>query len=313
MKNSVDSLNDDEILAEIYRIVASVGDGHTKVISGFTEAYAINFYCFKDGIYAINTIDKYKEALYCKLIKINGQDIKSIEEKISPLIAQENQATIKKLLPGNITVPKILHGVKVIDDVDKEVDFTFEDKEGKTFDLNIEPVDIRGYKDLNWEVNNEYDESYPLYMQKQDLNYWYQYLEKDKVLYLKYNMCLEDEKTGNLDDFNNEVLNFIDNNEVDKFVIDIRDNSGGGEGKINDIIEGIKNSKLNNKKNFYVIVGRRTFSAAILDAVKWRKETNATFIGEKTSGKPNHYGLWGKFKLPNSNLTIQYSSENNST
>ena len=56
----------------------------------------MQFYYFKDGVYVINTIDEYKEALYSKLIKINGQDIKSIEDKISPLIAKENEANNKK-------------------------------------------------------------------------------------------------------------------------------------------------------------------------------------------------------------------------
>jgi C-terminal processing protease CtpA/Prc len=145
-------------------------------------------------------------------------------------------------------------------------------------------------------------------MQKSTFNYWYQYLEKDKVLYLKYNACSEDEKVGRLEDFNNEVLNFIQNNQVDKFVIDMRNNSGGGENKLDGIIEGIKNSKLNDKKKFFVIVGRPTFSAPIVDAVKWRKETNASFVGEPTSGKPNHYGAAKNFLLPNSNLKIQYST-----
>lgn len=150
-------------------------------------------------------------------------------------------------------------------------------------------------------------------MQNSDLNYWYKYLEKDKVLYLKYNLCEENNESGKLSDFNDEVLNFINSNEVNKLVIDIRDNSGGEQDKIKNIIEEIKNSKLNNKDNFYVIVGRATFSAAIVDAVNWRKETNATFIGQPTSGKPKHYAQKGHFTLPNSKFDVSYSTRYDET
>ena len=77
LKNSVDKLNDDEIADGMYKIVASVGDGHTKVTKQFSRLYPILFYYLKDGIYAIDYArETYKEALNCKLIKINGQDIK---------------------------------------------------------------------------------------------------------------------------------------------------------------------------------------------------------------------------------------------
>lgn len=305
LKNSVNNLNDDEIIDRIYKIVASVGDGHTKVMRNFAKMYPVQFYYFKDGVYVINASEQYKEALYCKLIKINGQDIKSVEDRLSPLIAQENEATIKKIFPTYLSRPEILHGAKIIDDVNKEVTLTFENKDGRVIDLNVMPLDNN--ENVDYVISGEYDDSYPLYMQNSTYNYWYKYLENDKVLYLKYNECMENNKSGRIEDFNNEILNFINNNQVDKFVIDMRDNSGGRENGLDTIIEGIKNKDVNNKDRFFVIVGRNTFSAAILDIVKWRNETNATFIGQPTSGKPNHYGSTDTFTLPNSKLSIQYS------
>ena len=306
LKNSVDNLNDDEIIDGIYKIVASVGDGHTKVQREFSKRYPVLLYYFKDGIYVVNVSDEYKEALYSKLIKINGQDMQSIKNKLEPLIPRENDETIKKVLPNYLYRPEILHGVRIIDDINSEVTFTFESRDGNIFDLNMKPLDST--ESMNPIVDSEYDESYPLYMQNPNYNYWYKYLGEDKTLYLKYNECKENNKSGKIDDFNEEVLDFISNNEVDKFVIDMRDNSGGGENRLNTIIEGIKDKDINNKDKFFVIIGRGTFSAAIVDIVKWRQETKATFIGQPTSGKPNHYGSVTNFTLPNSKLTIQYST-----
>ena len=47
LRNSVDNLNDDEIIDGMYKIVASVGDGHTKIKRDFLKQYPMEFYYFK--------------------------------------------------------------------------------------------------------------------------------------------------------------------------------------------------------------------------------------------------------------------------
>lgn len=59
----------------------------------------------------------------------------------------------------------------------------------------------------------------------------------------------------------------------------------------------------------FVIIGRETFSSAIIEAARFDEETNATLVGEMTSGKPNHYGSVRNFKLPNSKISIRYSTK----
>lgn len=89
----------------------------------------------------------------------------------------------------------------------------------------------------------------------------------------------------------------------------MRNNSGGTGGYLNPIIDGIKERNINNKKKLFIIVGRETFSAPIIDACKLREETNAIFVGSPTSGKPNHYGQAKNFELPNSKILIKYSTK----
>ena len=55
------------------------------------------------------------------------------------------------------------------------------------------------------------------------------------------------------------------------------------------------------------MIGRRTFSSAILNAIDLKKQTPAIFAGEPTGGKPNHYGEVQMFRLPQSGLMVTYS------
>lgn len=308
LKNSVDTLNDDEIVVGIYKIMASIGDSHASAYKKSSKLYPMQFYNFKEGIYVVNTTNQYKETLYSKLTKINGIDIEKVKQEIIPLFVAENEAMIKKSIPNYLSNPEILHGIKVVSDTENAV-FTFENDKGKTFDVNIKSIE-RGKGD-KLIINELYDSSYPLYMQKPDSNYWYKYLDKEKVLYFKYNKCQQDkdESAEKIEDFIDKLLKFIDNHPVDKFVIDMRDNGGGSDKYILPIIDKLKNNKINNKDSLFVIVGRNTFSAALVDAVLLKERTNATFLGETTSAKPNHYSAAKPFILPNSKIPVRYTTQ----
>lgn len=310
LKNSVDKLNDDEIIAGIYKIMASTGDAHSSAYKEFSKKYPIQFYCFREGIYVVNTTSEYKQTLYSKLVKVNGIDIEKVKQAIIPLIVAENEGMIKKSIPKYLSNPEILHGIKIAKDTEKAI-FTFENDKGETFDINIKSVDRD--KTHKFIVNESYDNSYPLYMQKPNSNYWYKYLDKEKTLYFKYNECLSDrdENAPRIEDFITDMLKFIDNHPVDKFVIDMRTNGGGSDKYIVPIIDKLKNNKLNNKNSLFVIVGRGTFSAAMVDTVLLKKQTNATFVGESTGAKPSHYGAVKHFTIPNSKIDIGYSTQFN--
>lgn len=311
LKNSVYKLNDDQILSGIYRIIASIGDTHTSLYKETSTIYPMQFYYFKEGIYVVDTIPEYKKALYTKLVKINGVNIETVQKNILPLIVNENSAVIKKYIPKYLMDAEILHGLNITSNI-KSTLFTFENNQGEAFNLNINSLNS---EDLHGKfiIKGNFDTSYPLYMQKSNLNYWYKYISKEKTLYFKYNKCQEDDNSKTMEDFTGDMLKFMNTHIVDKFVIDIRDNSGGSDKYIGPIIDWIKNKEINNKTHLFVIVGRTTFSSAIINAVTLRKETNATFIGEETSGKPNHYGSVKSFTLPNSKIEIQYSTQFNKT
>lgn len=309
LKNSVDSLNDDEIVDGIYKVVASMGDTHTSVYKKALNIYPMQFYYFKEGIYVVNTTNQYREALYSKLIKVNGIDMDKIKQAILPLIIAENDAMIKKSIPKYLMNAEILHGVKIVPDV-KKATFTFQNDKGEVFDLSINSVSSDTF-DGKFIINKAYDNSYPLYMQKANLNYWYKYLDSNRTLYFKFNKCQEDNNTERLEVFTNELIKFMNTHTIDKFIIDIRDNSGGSDKYINPFINWLDNNKINNKNNLFVIVGRNTFSSAVLNAVMLKNKTHATFVGEPTSGKPNHYGSVQSFILPNSKISIQYSTQFN--
>ena len=78
----------------------------------------------------------------------------------------------------------------------------------------------------------------------------------------------------------NELFDFIDEKKATRLIVDLRFNGGGDFKKGRRLlIERIKeNPQINQKGNLFVITGRRTFSAAMVNSIDFKKETNAYFI-----------------------------------
>ncbi|MGL5381652.1 S41 family peptidase, partial [Clostridium sp.] len=135
------------------------------------------------------------------------------------------------------------------------------------------------------------------------------FLKEKNELYIKYNSCREDGETP-LKEKIERSIEFIEKNKVEKIIIDIRNNLGGDSTLINPLLKYIKNNKsINKRENFKIIIGRETFSSALLNAYEFKRETNAFIIGEPSGGKPNCYGEILKFTLPNSKFIVSYSTK----
>lgn len=95
---------------------------------------------------------------------------------------------------------------------------------------------------------------------------------------------------------------------MERFVVDLRYNTGGNYHRNAPLIEGIaKRSRINRPGHLFVLTGRTTFSAATLAAIHLAQQTEAVFVGEPSRGKPNGYSDEKLLRLPNSKIEVNYS------
>ena len=110
------------------------------------------------------------------------------------------------------------------------------------------------------------------------------------TLFIQYNACRE--MPGEpFYTFTEAVLAAVDSIDIDRLVIDLRYNRGGDFSVMAPFIEALAERKeLDCFGAAYVLIGRETFSSAVLNAIEIRRKLRATLVGEQTGGKPNHYG-----------------------
>lgn len=306
LKAEIPYLIDYVIITKIMKITAKVGDSHTGVAIWRIPAFRhlpVDFKLFSDGIFATAAVEEYRPVIGKKLVAVNGQQIEKVIRVLEIIISHENDAQVKSQIPWLIGCPEILYALEIIPDPDS-VMMEFEG----TDEMVLKPVP---YDTVGLEFISAVDEEQelPLYLVNKDLFYWYHWIDREKALYFQYNRCAEVD-TMPFKKFINGMLEFIDNHELEKFIFDMRLNGGGNSSIVEPLIKALRdNEQINQKGKLYVCVGRNTFSSAILNAISLRMETNAIFIGEPTGGKPNHYGEVRNMILPNTGITISYSTK----
>jgi hypothetical protein len=149
----------------------------------------------------------------------------------------------------------------------------------------------------------------PLYLVSRNENYWFKLLPESKTIYLQYNSC-RDRADLRFEEFTKQVFTFVNEHPVDRFVVDLRWNGGGGADVVLPLISALeKRPAINAKGHLFVLIGRETFSSGMDDAIYFRDRTQALFVGEPTGGKPNSYGEVQRLELPYSHTVISYSTK----
>jgi C-terminal processing protease CtpA/Prc len=115
-------------------------------------------------------------------------------------------------------------------------------------------------------------------------------------------MCAEGKPA--LPAFFDQVMAAISADPTAKVVIDLRHNPGGNSALLEPLIARLSGLR----GRLYTVIGRKTFSSAILNALSLAR-IGATLIGEPAAGKPSHHGEVKTFPLPRSGLIVMYSTK----
>jgi hypothetical protein len=304
--SKIGKYNDTEIKGELAKIINSINDSHTSVNIEGDLYYPLSFFEFQDGIYLSNCSSEFKDLWGKKLVEINGYSVENLHSKLDPFVSKDNKA-IEKSKFSNLLVSVEALKIAGITKNDDSI-FTFEGTTKKN--VTIKPLESVKFKDMKiLSEEPEYISKYPVTKQNSNKNYWFDYIEKSNAIYVKYNSC-SNMPNYSFSDFTKDVFENIDSNKVKTLVIDLRDNGGGNSMIFNPFLKEVKKrDNINRKENLFIVVGRKTFSSAILNAMELKNETNATLVGEPTGGKPNHFGEVKTLHLSNTNININYSSK----
>jgi hypothetical protein len=305
-----------EIAVKLQQLIAKIGDSHTSVsYTKFIDAekmLPLQLYWFSDGIYIMQTTKEYEDILGSRITQINDFAIQSVADSLSTLLTVDNNALIKN------NIPKMIPALQLLE--------YFGFSEGNVLKIEVESShgQLMNYEIEAGKINRNYligvkPDSLAFCWQNQRAIFIDKYFGSEGILYLQYNKCTSrelEEKQGTASslpsfvDFGDKVFDIIQNKPVNKLIFDIRFNGGGNSSQGTAFISKLSDYPISKQdKKIYVVIGRQTFSSAIINAMDFKQKTKAIFVGEETGGKPNHFGEVRNFQLPSSGLIINYSTK----
>ncbi|MGH9578366.1 MAG: hypothetical protein ACRD3R_13080, partial [Terriglobales bacterium] len=236
----IPSLQRHQIIVELARIVALVGDGHTHMPIGFDpklgfREYPLQFHLFPDGLYVkaadVKADPAYARAVGARVLHIGKATPEEAYAAVREIVPRDNEMWVKSIAPRLMAIPEVLHGLGVIDDMEKAL-FVLETG-GKQFIVEFRPVTADTHRDMHgldipgWaNMRDGASAPLPLWLKDPNRNFWYEYLPDSRTVYVQYNAVLPqgNESPGQ---FFRKVMEFVGANPVDRLVLDLRLNGGG--------------------------------------------------------------------------------------
>lgn len=311
LRANLDTLSDDEIVLRLMALVALIGDGHTTL--NYTalyqheqneagwQLYPLSLAWLEGGWYVVGATSDQEHLLAAQLITIDDVPIDGIFARVVAEVAADNDVQRRTGVAPLLVTAEVLHALGITTQAE-QAHFAFTLVDGQTYDTVLQAVapatlQLQGLRLPAQEI--------PLARQNPEHWYWYQPLPEQGALYFQYDVC------GEMADkpfatFTTELFEVIDHEGLTRVVVDLRNNSGGDSSILRPFLDALAARPA---LDVYVLIGRRTFSSALMNAIELDQQANAVLVGEATGGRPNHYGEVRSFTLPNSQLRVSYATK----
>jgi hypothetical protein len=316
LENMLPGLTENQVKTEIMRLVAQVCDGHTRLRQETmgNHMLPVRLHYFSDGLFVEAGDKRVANIVGGNVLRIGTMSADSAYSAVRPLIPVDNDNEYRRrlLAPALLVTPEVLQaiGASTRDDV---VDLTVQ-KEGKTISAELPAGPFRPWNNHGWPTDPEgwinardaAKDPTPLWLQHTDKNYWHTYLTGENTLYVQYNEVHDQPGGEPISEYFPRIFQEAEQRNVQRVVLDIRLN-GGGNNQLNRPIWHaiIKSERLNQKGKLWVLIGPKTFSAAMDFVDDVEMNTNVLFAGEPTGESPNQWGDPVDLTLPNSGIVIQ--------
>lgn len=307
IQQQLPSLTETGLTVELMRLIKKVGDGHTQFAywGGEYHRYPIELRVFDDELRVIQIGREHRHLLGSSLVAIDDISIEKVRALLTPILqGVENSHSEKQRLSENITVAEVLHGLKISAYLN-QVKFTVRQLSGELRHVHLRSLTPDQFRRLNlvslapaqpegFVRENISIEGIDLLLGK-----------NGDIAYLDFHHY---PRMPAMRDFAEDLINVLRTKKTRNLIIDLRNNSGG------DFFVGlhlawafIMVDNLNWRDGIYVLIGRKTFSAAMSNAAQYRQLLNATLVGEATGANPVGYQDAGSFALPNSGWNVMHS------
>lgn len=309
LRERIPTLTDAQVVLGLARILGLLNDGHSSI--SLTQAgtglrrYPVAFRWFSDGLFITIAPESKATAVGAKVLAINGKPIEEVFNAISPWISYDTENWRKYQSQGILAVHDILVAAGVVEDgAPLRLDLLSRTQQAISVEIGLGA-------EATAEGPTVSRFALPLSRRQPNQDYWFDWLPEHKTIYVQYNRCRENALLS-ISAFAADLIAFARENEPNRWIIDVRDNSGGASRWFTELMGTLGAAYASGampypSRGAIGIIGKRTFSSGSL-AVRDMQLAGMTLVGETTGGRVFWFGENTPFVLPNSRLTVTVST-----
>jgi hypothetical protein len=310
----VPGLSDAQLAVELSTLVSGLGDGHA-----FVEApddrddlhltLPVQFHLFEEGLFVTAVAEAYEHLLGAQVLAFDGEPAERVFAGAAErLVGQDNAQGPRGFAAWRLGRTALLHALGLLREPGAAT-LAVRLADGAASDEHVaaQPLPPLLSRAMpcppGWRfLPDTRPGPLPLYLRNCGAAYWATH--EEGLVYFQFNSVADDADEP-LDAFTRRLFDRLD---ADRLVIDLRWNGGGNTFLILPLLHRlIACERVNRPGGLFVIVGRRTFSAAQNFATLVGNHTHALFVGEPTGSSPNFVGETAPFRLPYSRFTVNVS------
>jgi hypothetical protein len=316
--------SDKQIIVDMARIVAKLEDGHSRlslprqhpefgVVQGHTGTadprhaslafsdLPVKLERFSDGFIIVAAAEPHSDLIGAQVLEIGRVTADSAASAVRQVIFADNAMGATMLMPDRLTMPELLALLGLADDPAR-TRLRIARPGGAARDVVLEalpPGEVH--------VTQQIPASAPFATPRYGVRKWHGRVPDADAWYIRFDE-FEEFPDQPLAGFMRDAIAEASRAGAERLVLDLRDNQGGTGQWNRGIIAALAESPFNRYGLLYVLIGRRTYSAAQFLVNELEVATEAIFAGEPTGASPSQYGDPRKIVLEHSGLTLRVST-----
>jgi hypothetical protein len=305
----VDILPRPRAILEIARLLASLEDGHTQIGLWWDDSiaftrYPLRAFLFDDGVFITRAGSEAQRLLGKRIVRIGDVPIDRVISRLRPFLHGDNEMSRRDILETRLILHQVLEAVGATKG--GRATFVVADSTGRLDSLTLSPA--KGEPSAPLASALDQATPLPLYLRHRDATYWLTPVTGTRTVYAQIN-AMQSDSAFSFAQFCDSLFRAMATVGSDRLILDLRLNNGGDNSLDDEFVRRlIRATAIDRPGHFYVITGRKTFSAAVNLTAELERHTSAILVGEPTAAPANHYGETQRFVLPHSGITVLYST-----